>query len=81
MLIFSLIIWAVVNVSEQATQALQVNPNLTGLCLFKAQFEAVSLKKVDIIKLKSHIEVTVGLLGSFLWLFGICAPLFPVFFM
>lgn len=81
LIIASLVIWALVNVCEQACQALQVNPNIAGLCMFKSQFEAVSLNKVELIKIKSHLELAVGMLGSVLWLTGICAPLFPVFFM
>jgi len=56
------------------------DPNATGVVLLKNPIEMGILYRVEVVQIKNHIEVFVGLISMFLVLTGRCAPIFPVFY-
>jgi len=81
LMLFTLSIWASLNVAQAGQNILQKNPNAPGLAALAPIFESIKINRIAFVQLKSHIEVFLGMAGTFLWPFGFCAPLFPIVFL
>ena len=75
-----LALWALLETCHWAAQILVRDPNATGVVLLKSPIEMGILYRVEVVQIKNHIEVFVGLISMFLVLAGRCAPIFPVFY-
>lgn len=56
------------------------NENAIGVVLLKEVIQIGNLYRVEIIQIKSHIEVAIGIVCVFLMFNGGVAPIFPIFY-
>jgi len=74
----ALILWALLNICEQGFQITRKR-KVPGLKMFQKYFCWAILHEIQIVQLKSHIEVGVTLISPLLFFpFGMCAPLLPL---
>ena len=73
-------IWAFLECCHWGASILAKNPNATGVVLLKPLIDLGNLYRVEIVQVKSHIEVFIGLISMFMVLASKCAPIFPVFY-
>ena len=76
----ALTLWALIVIVHWFHHELLKQPNLLGISLLKPLLERVILYKVEVIKVKNHIELAIGMY-SLVMLIGLnIAPFFPIFY-
>ena len=75
-----LIIWTVASTCEWLDYILERNPNFPILCALIPLLDFFKDIWVDVIKIKSHIEVSTMFISCVGWIFGLNAPLLPVIY-
>ena len=75
-----LLMWSLICTVSYFEYLLQKNPKMPLLSTFSPILRRFSDKQIELVKAKSHMEILIGLLSSFGWLIGWCAPIFSIAF-